>query len=254
MALPPLYYAQQLRSELGLSGPADMLEVASKLGIGVFEEPLDADGYLLRKGEDTRILINKRLGYEGRKSFTIAHEIGHFYMPHHQAKMYRCLGRDIEAYTRNNQMENEANEFAAEFLLPSRELDSYLKHPPNLDTVKEVSAAYGTSLTATAVKVVRLTCEKMAVVLSEAGEIKWVSRSQAFPYWVPRRQLHEWTYAYDYFVKGTLPLGPQKVLAAAWCEGVSRDAEIVEESVGFERLGIVLTLLYVPVGEDELDV
>lgn len=253
MALPPLLYAQQLRSELGLSGPADMLEVASKLGIGVFEEPLDADGYLLRMEKDVRILINEHLAYEGRKQFTIAHEIGHFYMPHHRAQMYRCLGRDIEAYTRNNKAENEANEFAAEFLLPSRELDKYLKHPPNLDTVKEVSATYGTSLTATAVKLVQLTYEKMAVVLSETREIKWVSRSQAFPYWIPRRQLHEWTYAYDYFVEGALPRGPQKVLASAWCEGVSRDAEIVEESVGFERLGIVLTLLYVPVGEDELD-
>lgn len=224
------------------------------MGIGVFEEPLDADGYLVRKGEDTRILINERLGYEGRKSFTIAHEIGHFYIPHYQARMYRCLGRDIEAYTRSNQMENEANEFAAEFLLPSRELDKFLKHPPNLDTIREVSSTYGTSLTATAVKLVRLTCEKMAVVLSEAGEIKWVSRSQAFPYWIPRRQLHEWTYAYDYFVKGALPRRPQKVLASAWCEGVSRDVELVEESVSFNRLGIVLTLLHLSANWNEEEI
>lgn len=254
MALPPLHYAQQLRSELRLSGPADMLEVASRLEIGVFEEPLDADGYLLQKGKDVRILINEHLGYEGRKMFTIAHEVGHFYMPHHQAQIYRCFGRDLEAYTRNNEMENEANEFASEFLLPSRELDKYLKHPPNLDIITEVSATYGTSLTATAVKLVQLTYEKMAVLLSEAGEIRWVNRSRTFPYWIPRRQLHEWTYAYDYFAKGTLPPGSQKVLASAWCEGVSKDVELVEESVSFDRLGIVLTLLYVPVNEDEDDV
>jgi len=138
--------------------------------------------------------------------------------------------------------------------LPSRELDKYVKHPPNLNTVREVSATYGTSLTATAVKLVQLTYEKMAVVLSEAGEIKWVSKSQAFPYWVPRRRLHESTYAYDYFVKGTLLVGPQRVLAIAWCEGVPPDAWIFEESVGFERLGIVLTLLHLPVDEEELDI
>jgi len=86
MALP-LHYAQQLRLELGLSGPADMPDVAMKLGVGVFEEPLDADGYLVCKGEDVRILINEKVAYEGRKQFTIAHEIGHFYMPHHQDKM-----------------------------------------------------------------------------------------------------------------------------------------------------------------------
>lgn len=251
MALPPFRYAQQLRFELKLSGPVDMLDVARELKVGVFEEPLDADGYLLWKGSEARILINERLWYEGRRQFTIAHEVGHFYMPHHQAQMYRCFGCDIEAYTRNNEMENEANEFAAEFLLPSVELDNFLKHPPNLETVRAVSAVYGTSLTATAVKLVRLTYEKMAVVLSEAGEIKWVAKSQAFPYWIPRRRLHEWTYAYDYFAKGAIPPGPQKVLTCAWCDEAPRDAILVEESIAFNRLGMVLTLLHMPACEDD---
>lgn len=120
-----------------------MLDVARELKVGIFEEPLDADGYLLWKGSEARILINERLRYEGRRQFTIAHEVGHFYMPHHQSQMYRCSGRDIEAYTRNNEIENEANEFAAEFLLPSVELDKYLKHPPNLEDAILVEESIG---------------------------------------------------------------------------------------------------------------
>lgn len=176
MALPPFHYARELRSELKLSGPVNMFEIARQMDIEVFEEPLDADGYLLQERGRVRILTNERLGYEGRRQFTIAHEIGHFYMPHHQEQIYRCSGQDIEGYARHSKMETEANEFAAEFLLPSGELDRYLKHPPNLETVREVSSVYGTSLTATAVKLVRLTCERMAVRRSSFWTAESASR------------------------------------------------------------------------------
>ncbi|TDA65809.1 MAG: hypothetical protein D9V47_11945 [Clostridia bacterium] len=45
---------------------------------------------------------------------------------------------------------------------------------------------------------------------------------------------------------------PQKVLACAWCQGAPRDAELIEESVAFDRLGMVLTLLYIPVDETKM--
>ncbi len=248
MALPPFRYAQELRFELKLTGPADMMDVATRLGISLFEEPMEADGLLLLKDGKARIIISNRTGYEGRKQFTIAHEVGHFYMPHHQSEMFRCTASDIQAYRGSKKMESEANEFAAEFLLPGVELDKYLMHPPNMATIREISSVYGTSLTATAVKVVELTMEKVAVVLSEAGEIKWFSKSRSFPYWLPtKKPLHEWSCAYDYFTKGALESMPQKVLAVAWCQGTPRDAELIEESVAFERLGMVLTLLYIPV-------
>jgi len=112
LALSPGNYARRLRTELHLSGPVNRDHVAEQLGIAIFEEPLDADGYLLRKGEDARILVDSGIGYETRKRFTIAHEIGHFFMPHHQAEVFRCLGRDIQSYKSNKKQESEANEFA----------------------------------------------------------------------------------------------------------------------------------------------
>lgn len=251
MALPPSRYAQELRFELKLTGPADMREVATRLGISLFEESIDADGLLLQKEGKARIIISNRIGYEGRKQFTIAHEVGHFYVPHHQSEMFRCTASDIQAYRESKKVENEANEFAAEFLLPAFELDKYLMHPPNMAKIREISSVY-TSLTATAVKVVELAVEKVAVVLSEAREIKWFSKSKPFPYWIPtKRPVHEWSCVYEYFAKGTLEPMPQKVLACAWCQRAPRDAELIEESVAFERLGMVLTLLYIPVNEEE---
>lgn len=251
VALSPVYYARQLRHQLKLTGPVDLNLVADRLNIRIFDEALDAEGFLIQKGNEARIIINSSIGYETRKRFTIAHEIGHFYMPHHQESIFRCLARDIQSYCSDRKMENEANEFAAEFLLPAQELEKRLLQPPTLDTVKEISDIYGASLTATAVKVVQLTCEKVAVVLSESGEIKWFRKSESFPYWINKGPLHEWTYAYDFFTPGrSLPEKPQKVRALAWCQGVSGEELIFEESMAFPNLDMVMTLLYIPYDEE----
>jgi hypothetical protein len=66
--------------------------------------------------------------------------------------------------------------------------------------------------------------------------------------------LHKWIYAYDYFVDGHLADGPQKALAYAWCQVTSPDLYVIEESVAFNRLGLVLTLLHIPVDENEDEV
>jgi len=252
LCLPPFHHARELRFQLNLSGPVDPWEVADRLQIKVSEEPLDADGYLLQRNNNTRILISKEIDYEPRKRFTIAHEIGHFYIPHHQAEIFRCLPKDLQSFRTNKKIENEANEFAAEFFLPAVEVEKYLKHPPDFNLIKEVSGVYGTSLAATAIKIIELTYEKAAVILSEEGEVKWFAKSKSFPYWINKDKLHEWTYAYDYFVQGTLAVsGLQQLPAVAWCQGAPKDVVIVEESVAFERLGMVLSLLRIPISETE---
>ncbi len=120
--------------------------------------------------------------------------------------------------------------------------------------VHEFSEAYGTSFTATAVKIAGVTCERMAVVLSADGEIKWFTKSSSFPYWINKGPLHEWTYACDYFVDGRLTDEPRKVQACAWCQVASRELYVIEESLAFDRLGLVLTLLHIPVDENEDEV
>ena len=169
MALSPGHYARRLRTELRLSGLVNLDYVAECLRIALYEESLDADGFLIKNGSSARILINNGIGYETRKRFTLAHEFGHFYMPHHEAEIFRCLSRDIQSYRSNKTLESEANEFAAELLLPTAELEKLLMHPPTMKLVQEFSEAYGTSLTATAVKIAEITCERMAVVLSADG-------------------------------------------------------------------------------------
>ncbi|MGE5586715.1 MAG: ImmA/IrrE family metallo-endopeptidase [Clostridia bacterium] len=117
MALSPSQYARNLRFQLGLSGPVDVMAVADALGVPVYEEELDRfEGCLLWAGEKARILVRVSIRYESRKHFTIAHEFGHFYMPHHKRNAFSCTPQDIARYHGDLEHENEADEFAAEFL------------------------------------------------------------------------------------------------------------------------------------------
>lgn len=251
MALSPSQYAKNLRFQLSLSGPVDVMAVAHTLSVPVYEEELDRfEGCLIWVGGNARILVRASIPYETRKNFTIAHEFGHFYMPHHKRNTFSCTAEDIARYCGDSVYENEANEFAAEFLLPRSELEKQLMSTPDIAVIREISAQYGTSLTSTAIRVVETTCEPVAVVLSEASKVRWVVRSRSFPFRVKRGALHEWTYAIDYFSGKEFPGDPQHVVATAWCDGVSRENLLIEESVAFGRLGMVMTLLRVPADDD----
>lgn len=204
--MTPSQCVQELRFRLKLSGPVDVMAAASRLHVDVFEERLtDLDGLLLRDGDKARILVNSSTAYGTRKRFTIAHELGHFCMPHHQDEMYLCTPADLACYKSNKWVETEANQFASELILPAHEVERRLRALPDLNVIRDIAEEYGASLTATAVSVARITCESIAVVLSEHGKIKWSVKSKSFPYQVKRGKLHEWTYAHDLFHRESIP-------------------------------------------------
>lgn len=253
MTLPGVHYARGLRFDLRLKGPIDLDKVARELGLSVFEEPLDAEAYLIRSAEQARILINSQICYPARARFTLAHEVGHFLMPHHRGDVFRCLAAELERYHSRDNNEREANEFASELLLPSEELASILGHPPTMNTLSAISDTYGTSLTATALKVADVTCERLAVVLSEAGRTKWCRRSRSFPFWVREGPVPRGSQAGEYFANRTVVADRESLPVDVWCDRAPRGTQMVEESVVFERLNMVLTLLHIPVDADAED-
>jgi len=107
--------------------PIPVQEIAERLGIQVSYEPFDrADnlsGVLVNDGLKIAMVINKK-DPEARQRFTIAHEIGHYYLKHKGElfidNTFR-LQRDGKSALAVDPWEIEANGFAAELLMP-REL------------------------------------------------------------------------------------------------------------------------------------
>lgn len=116
--------------DLNRSGsPIDVDQIAELLGIMVSDEPrFDVDDIntvgkiTLEKDQPARVWINPiENSYAPRRRFTLAHEIGHFCM--HRATNQTTFVDTKATMNRSesywNRFESEANNFAAELLMPA---------------------------------------------------------------------------------------------------------------------------------------
>lgn len=124
--------ADQLLGQLNiLIPPVDVRRVAQYLNIQIREEELgDISGLIFREGSQVIIGVNSG-HHENRKRFTIAHEIGHFYLhaqnPLFIDKVFAVKLRDHLSSEAISLDEIEANAFAAELLMPAQMLRRDLK-------------------------------------------------------------------------------------------------------------------------------
>lgn len=252
----PEFYAQELRHELRISTyPVDVPEVCFQLGIVYREDDMGRgyDGALLRTPKRVGILVNSTIPYTGRKLFTGAHELGHYKIKHHARPEYWCSGQDIETYRSSKKVETEANAFASELLLPEAHVKQALRHIPTFEFIQNLAERYGTSLTATALKVVKVSPDPCAVILSADGRIKWAVASRALEQRFTVRssgRLSPWSCAYQVFDTGRGTGKPVAVPPGAWLEGFAELPDVWEDSILFSDLGVVLTLLTIPDTED----
>lgn len=107
--------------------PVPVEKIAFALGAKVRYSPFDDEisGMIYIKGSNPIIGVNS-LHPPNRKRFTIAHEIAHLILHNkqiadyvHVDKRFPVLMRDANSTTGTQQMEMEANHFAAELLMPS---------------------------------------------------------------------------------------------------------------------------------------
>jgi hypothetical protein len=234
------------------------------LGIGIEERDIESfDGALVRvKGSAVGVIaLRQSIREVGRKNFTVAHEIGHLILPGHDDSAV-CGAEQVESWGRRlSAKELEANQFAAELLMPTAVAMKVIGTPePSFVPCEALSATFGTSLTAAAYKFTEVTSFPCAVVWSSAGEVRWFKGSSEFGAWVRiRERVDPRTFAYDAFSATKLPNRPEAVPIDAWLDGsFERDATVHEESRVMRNYNGVLTLLWLkdnpePSSEDALE-
>jgi Zn-dependent peptidase ImmA (M78 family) len=109
--------------------PVDPVKIAGELGVKVWfatftGESRNVSGYY--DCEDDSIYVN-RDEYGPRKTFTIAHELGHRVLHREWANSadYKVLWRDTSGQEQDAR-EKEANAFAANLLMPKYLMDRYI--------------------------------------------------------------------------------------------------------------------------------
>ena len=239
--------AANLIDEFGICSPEhiSVRDIAFAKGALVVEERVTgAAASIVKLGEHATIRIPPGDSQE-RKRFSIAHELGHLLMNHVESIQKVCTDEDMLNWYQSSQ-ETQANFFASELILPTMLVSQRCDvETVNIDAIKAIAKDFRASLTATAIKFVRLCPEKCAVVYSANGEIKWFYKS---PDWWPfirrNQKLDNRTLAYDFFADEAMESEPQGVDADAWIENRGID-EIVEHSVASAQFGFVLSILWI---------
>ncbi len=242
--------AKAIIKTLQIRNPSEITvkEIAAVRGAFVKERSLTgSEARLVRKGSIGIITINDMIPENSRRRFAIAHELGHFEL-HNSSQLLVCNEEDMFIWNHRKNQEVEANEFAANLLMPKHLFLRFLQcKTPNIEHIREVANEFRTSLTATALRYVGLSSEPCAFVVSRDGAIEWYKKSSAFDFHVNvGEKLSKDTYASDFYDGISMSGRPQKVHAEAWLAGTfSEDSEIIEHSFALMKYNTVLSLLWI---------
>ncbi len=114
----------------GLLIPVDPARIAKELGIDVFEAQLDASvsgAIIKRPNTDPTILLNRE-DAPNRQRFTCAHELGHYVLHSDRPDEYEYIDyRAGLASSGSDDEERFANSFAANLLMPAKEIRARVK-------------------------------------------------------------------------------------------------------------------------------
>jgi Zn-dependent peptidase ImmA (M78 family) len=177
--------ANELLSSLGWSKPGDLslYEIAFASNAYVKESDLEgSDGRILINGDNAIITIDSKVGFEPRKKFILAHEIGHLTMHKGISKLFSDTDRTLNEWYSKGKHELEANQFASELLMPSDLYELRVKsNGMSLDLIRDTADYFGTSQTATLLKYKNLGDFPISVIYLDKGIVKWKAESSDFP-------------------------------------------------------------------------
>jgi hypothetical protein len=131
----------------------------------------------------------------GRVRFSIAHELGHFYLPDHRQYLLSGQWHSSQSdWVSSKTREREADQFAAALLMPRDWFEDEVRDRSGFLTLSDLrtlaSDVFVTSITSTIIRYIELNFEPCCMVLSEKGRVLYSARSEDLRAqglgWVPR--------------------------------------------------------------------
>jgi hypothetical protein len=263
-----LRIAQLFRQARGLTKDArtcDLDLIRAEDGIDLVVSSLANPGYtacLVRPGPDLPCGIVLAPGQSrGRERFSIAHELAHYHIPRHKNRPDGWCGEeDMTAQSDSvKQYEWEANDFAAELLMPRQpyRTDARGRDPIFRDLFELAAPSmYDVSVTAAALRYVELTSEACALVCAREGSIEWVAKSSGFGYRLPWRgdALPGESVAAGVFSGDEPNVGAEALDPYTWLEIEQKlPLELFESTVAIPSQGQVLSMVWIVPGEGDSD-
>ncbi len=165
----PEQISEEVLRAAGHARPPTNLEAVCSLwsNLAVIEEDLDQAGYLVSLGVLGADIMVRRNDPPARKSFTIAHELGHWTLANMHAGRVQFDSKSRahvpirSQHKRNSREEIWCNKFAAGLLIPKSDLNKYLESPKRTALPHRILSghlAFGVSQEAFLSRITEMTC------------------------------------------------------------------------------------------------
>ena len=186
-----------------------------------------------------------------RVRFSIAHELGHFYIPEHRNLLLTGKSHNSKAgYVSDTRLEREADEFASYLLVPQKYLDElvYKRSFLTLKDLLELANELRVSATAMAIRYVNMTPEPCAVMVSQDRQQRFYVASDEMEYrrfqWRGRKDI-PWDSATAQADEnqGSGEVFEKESHSRVWFSTRKSECEIWEEAFPLGYTGLVLTML-----------
>lgn len=212
----------------------------------------NSDGRLVMKNGRSIVSVDSKIEYPQRKRYVLAHELGHILMHADKEASFTDDDTTIDGYKKGPQ-EKEANDFAAELLMPEELFKSLcFKRKFSPDLMRELSERFNTSLTSIVYRFVDLGNHPIAAFYSKHGKAQYWKKSEGMHYWIPDRNkldIPSDSVANEYYVYKRIyrkEESAQEISKSTWFElgKYDRDTPMYEFCVVTPRYNSVLSVIW----------
>ena len=243
-----------------VSLPINPIEIAEQHEILCKSEVIQGfSGCLVKKGDVFGIIYSSKFNNEGFVRFTVAHELGHYFLPLHPELLFPQgdgIHRSHNGFTSSDIHELEADHFAAGLLMPRHLFSNALvkESIPGFHAIEALSEKCKTSITATAIRYATFADYPIALVVSSNNRIEysfmsdkmktkirgasWLTKGEGIP---PQSQTAAFNEDPNNISSGT-KMESVSYLDAWFSEAPSE--EVSEDVVGLGQYGKTLTILF----------
>lgn len=154
--------------------------IAAKSGIIVqakdSSEP-GVSGFLMRVGNTFGIQYASHIANDGFVRFTVAHELGHYFLPGHADHLFgagQSLHASRSGFISGDRFERQADHFASALLMPESQFRREInKAGQGFHAIEHLAKLFQTSITATAIRYAKFTDDAVAIIVSSGRTVDY---------------------------------------------------------------------------------
>lgn len=180
---PEVLLARRIVRKYNISIPFDLDKIVKKYAVLIYKAiPIDGvDGVSLNiktPGKTPTVIVNTNFPLT-RQRFTLAHELGHLIIPWHLGTIVDDIYSESYKSFAYQDIEQEANRFAAEILMPQQWVKDLIQNNTNTlaQLHKYIARQAGVSEHAAVIRLINYLPKNIIYVAEEFGRVKHTAKS-----------------------------------------------------------------------------